>query len=82
MPTDVVVIKLIPSFILRKREVSPSKKKQTTNKYKKQTNKTKQNRTSYPLPHAFMEDTARHNIAQMTSTSKTYIPCLLVLIIK
>ena len=26
--------------------------------------------TSYPLPHAFMEDTIRHIVAQMTSTSK------------
>ena len=28
-----------------------------------------------------MEDTIRHNIAQMTSASKTYTPCLLAIII-
>ena len=63
------------------REVSPRKKKRKS----RQTNtkkQTKRNRASYLLPHAFMEDTIRHNIAQMTSTSKAYIPCLLVIIIK
>ena len=44
--------------------------------------KNKQNRTSYPLRHALMEDTTRHNIAQMTSSSKVYIPCLHFIIIK
>ena len=53
------------------REVSPRKKK-----------KKEKARASYLLPHAFMEDTIRHNIAQMTSTSKAYIPCLLAIIIK
>ena len=43
---------------------------------------TKRTRTSCPLPHAFMEDTIRHNPAQMISTSKLNIPCLLVIIIK
>ena len=41
---------------------------QTANKYekKKQTIKqTKQNRTSYSQPHAFMEDIIWHNVAQM-----------------
>ena len=46
------------SFILRKTEVSPREKNK--------------NETSYLLPHAFMEDTIMHNIAQMTS-SKAYI---------
>ena len=77
------------SFILRKTEVLPrekkkkKEKKQTSNKYEK-TNKQNepQQVTSYPLPHAFVENTIRHNIAQMTSTSKAYIPCLLVIIIK
>ena len=42
---------------------------------------TKQTSTSYPLAHAFVEDTIRHNIARMTSTSKAYITCFLVIII-
>ena len=27
------------------------------------------------MPHAFIEDTTRHNITQMTSASKVYIFC-------
>ena len=38
---------------------------------------TKQNK-SYPLPHAFMEDTIKYNIAQMTTRCKDYVPCLYV----
>ena len=34
---------------------------------------------SYHLPHAFMEDTTRRNIAHMTSKSKVYVPCLPVI---
>ena len=68
------------SFILRKTEVSPAKKKKQTtaatekqNKNKTKKNRqTKRNRASYPLPH----------VPQMTSRSKAYIPCLLVIIIK
>ena len=37
---------------------------------------------SYPLPTSIIEDTIRHNIAQMTSTSKAYIPFPLAIIIK
>ena len=37
----------------------------------------KQNRASYTPPHAFLEDTIRHIIAQMTSKIKAYIPGLL-----
>ena len=37
---------------------------------------------SYPASHAIIEVTIRHNIAQMTSTSKAFIPCLLAIIIK
>ena len=59
------------SFILRKTEVWPHTKKTTTTT----------TAASYPLPHAFMEDTIRLNIAQMTSTSKAYVPCLLLIII-
>ena len=40
------------------------------------------NKKSYPPSRVFMEDTIRHNIAQMTSANKAYIPCLLVIIIK
>ena len=39
-------------------------------------------KTSFPPSHMIIEDTFRHNIAQMTSTSKAYIPCLLATIIK
>ena len=31
----------------------------------------------YRPPHTIIEDTVRHNIVQMTSTSKACIPCLL-----
>ena len=51
-----------------------------TDKYEKKN--TKQNRTNYTPPHAFMESTIRHNIAQIILASKVYIPCLLVIIIK
>ena len=65
------------------KEVSPRKKKRKAdNKQVRKNKQAKRNRTSYPLPHAFMEDTIRHDIAQMTSTSKAYIPCVLVIIIK
>ena len=37
---------------------------------------------SHPRFHTITEDTIRHNIAQMTSTSKTDIPCPLATIIK
>ena len=47
---------------------------------KKQKNKTK--KLSYPPSHTIIEDTIRHDIAQMTSTSKAYISCLLATIIK
>lgn len=30
---------------------------------------------SYPVPHALIEGTMRHDIAQMTYTSKVYVPC-------
>ena len=32
------------------------------------------------MPHAFMEDSIRHNIPQMTSASKAYTPCLVMII--
>ena len=76
MRTDVLVIKLIPSLSSReKQEGSPHTK--SKNKSKK-----KNTHTSYPLAHAFMEDTIMHIIAQMIPTSKAYISCLLVIIIK
>ena len=76
------------SFILRKTEVSHRKKNKqnktrSENKQIRKNKQTKRNRTSYVLPHAFMEDTIRHNIAaQVKSTSKAYIPYLLAIIIK
>ena len=81
MPTDVVVIELIlslSSWGKQKYRLTKKAEKKQIQKNKQ----TKQNRTSYPLTYAFMEDTIKHNIAQMTSTSKAYIPCLLVIIIK
>ena len=41
----------------------------------KQTNKL----ASCPLKHALMEDFIRHTTAKMTSTSKAWLPCLLVI---
>ena len=43
--------------------------------------KTKKPRTSHPPYRAFMGDSIGHNIAQMTSSGKAYIPWLLVIII-
>ena len=37
---------------------------------------------SYPMPPSIIEDTTRHDIAQITSTSKAYIPCPFTFIIK
>lgn len=74
MSSDVTAIKLIPSFC---HPVKETYKKQTKTKINK-----KQHKTSYLLPHAFMEDTVRHDIAQMTSTSKAYITYLLVIMVK
>ena len=62
------------SKIPRGKQVSPRKRKTTKKKKTTKNRKNKQNkqtnRTSYPLPHAFMRDTIMHNIAQETSTSK------------
>ena len=66
--------KMIRKQILRAREHS--------RKDLLESEKTEKKKTSSPLPHGFMEDTVRHNIAQMTSASKAYIPCLLAIIIK
>ena len=44
--------------------------------------KKKGNRASYPLPQAFVEYTIWHNIIQMASVGKAYIPCLLAIVIK
>ena len=60
------------SSILRKIAITTPKKKQQQ----------QQQQLNHPPSHTIMEDTIRHNIAQMTSTSKAYIPCLLATIIK
>ena len=39
-------------------------------------------KTSYSPSHTIIKDTITHNIAQMTSTIKAYIPCLLATINK
>ena len=78
MPTDVIVVKLTPSLSSRgKYKYHPAKEKnrQQVNNNKKTTTKkqtSKKNRTSYHPPHAFMEDTIRHNIAHMTSKRGLY----------
>ena len=43
---------------------------------------TKKKWLSYPLPTSIIEDTIRHNILQITSTSKAYIPCPLAITTK
>ena len=67
--TDVIVIELLSSLSFNEnRSINPIKR------LKK--------KTSYLLPLAFMEGTIRHNIAQVPSASKAYIPCLHAIIIK
>ena len=58
--------------MLRKTAITTPKKKQQQ----------QQQQLSHPLSHIIIEDAIRHNIAQMTSKSKAYIPCLLAKIIK
>lgn len=84
-------------MVLRKAEVSPRKRnklpnninnnynnsnndnKETTTKSKqKQAEDKKQSKLSRA---SFIEDTTRRTIAQMASTGKVYIPCLLIVII-
>ena len=85
MSTDVIKT-IFFLFNLWKREVSPHiRNRQTTNqltnqnkKSQRKTNKLKAKKTektSFSLPHAFIEDTIRQKFAQMTFTSKVYIPC-------
>ena len=50
----------------------------TTPKEKKK----KKEKKSHPPLHTIIKDTIRHNIAQMTSTSKADILCLLATIFK
>ena len=64
--------------MLRKAAITTRKKIKKKEKTKQQ----QQKQLNHPPSHTIMEDTIRHNIAQATSTSKTYIPCLLVTIIK
>ena len=49
---------------------------------KNKTTTTTTKRLSYPLPLSIIVDIIRHNIAQMSSISKAYIPCTLAIIIK
>ena len=64
--------------MLRKTAITTPKKK--TKKQKTKQQQQQQQQLSHPPSHAIIEDTIRHNIAQMTSTSKAYIPCLLATI--
>ena len=67
------------SSMLRKSAITNPKKKQQQIKQQQQQ---QQQQLSHPPFHTIIEDTIRHNIAQMTSTSKAYIPYLLATIIK
>ena len=78
-PDDVTMIKLIRSLSSWGKLKYHPTKKQTKTKIRKN-KQTKQNRKSYLLPYAFMEDAIRHNIAQVTSTSKAYTPRHFVII--
>ena len=62
----------------RKTAITTPKKK--TKKQKTKQQQQQQQQLSHPPSHAIIEDTIRHNIAQMTSTSKASIPCLLATI--
>ena len=79
MPTSVIVIRLNPSLqCLGRQRLPPLRKKRQKKQHQQQ-----QQQLSHPPPsHAVIEDIIRQIIAQMTSTSKTYIPCLLATIIK
>ena len=56
----------------KEKEKSKSRKQQQQQQKqkKKQKNKSKKQKQIIPCPYIFMKDTIRHNIAQMTSTSK------------
>ena len=58
--------------MLRKTVITTPKKKE----------KQQQQQLSHPPSCTIIEDTIRHNIAQTTSASKAYIPCLYATIIK
>ena len=81
MPTSVIVIRLNPSLqCLGRQRLPPLRKKRQKKQHQQQQ---QQQQLSHPPPsHAVIEDIIRQIIAQMTSTSKTYIPCLLATIIK
>ena len=70
------------SFRKKKIEVLTRKKNRQQTNTNKQKSKIRQSRTSYLSLHAFMEDTTIQDIAQMTATSKAYMPCLFITIIK
>ena len=65
--------------MLRKTEITTPKKKNNNNK-KKQKQQQQEQQLSHPQSHVIIEDTIRHNIAQMASASKASIPCLLATI--
>ena len=67
--------------MLRKAAITTPKEKYIyIYKKQKKQQQQQQQQLSHPPSHAIIEDTIRHNIAQMTSTSKAYIPCLLATI--
>ena len=77
MFTDAKVVKLRILFHTAvKSRTNPFIKKNQKNK-----NKTKKY-LGYPLLLPIIKDIVRLSVAQMTSTSKAYIPCLLAIIIK
>ena len=59
-----------------------NKKKKNGEKAKKTQQKTKYKITTTATKNKLSHAPFRHNIVQMTSTSKAYIPCLLATVIK
>ena len=70
--------------MLKKTVITTPKKKKTatTTTTKQQQQQQQKQQLSHSPSYAIIEVTIRHNIAQMTFTSKAYIPCLLATIIK
>lgn len=62
------------------KQLQKTKSNWENNSYKTKQNKIdarqyKTKKLSYPVPHALIEGTMRHDIAQVTYASKVYVPC-------
>ena len=86
MSTGVITSKALdPSLLIWEKQWLPLLEEKDNRQTNKQTNKqTKETnkQASYLLEYATIEDTIRHNVAQMPSKSKAFVPCLLATIIK